>query len=281
MSNELGTVNSQIVDSMTGVVTLLSGQAPSQSFGLLDAVMAETLGMAMHNAVSRQQGASVIGSAAVTAACAKMLTVPFPILPPPLPPAPPPVVIPLPGPPPDLSPGALVAAAFTEAETAIDILKTQATSPSPVAQTAQTDLNQLITEAGGTPPANPSPSAAALAQAEAAIDALKTQAAAAAAAVTEAEAAVGVLRAQAAGAAGTVTLSQTAHADFSQFVTEAVVAPAAGPSSPSAALAQAEAAIAALKAQAAAGDSAAQEAKADLNQLITDAGGTPPQKPSP
>jgi hypothetical protein len=156
-SNEVGTVNSQIVDSMTGVVTLLSGQAPAQSFGLLDAVMAETLGMAMHNAVSRQQGASVISSAAITAACAKMLAVPFPVPPPPSPP-PPPVVEPLPGPPPpNLSPNAAIAVAFSEAETAIGALKTQAADAASLSQTAQTDLNQLITEAGGTPPAPAKP----------------------------------------------------------------------------------------------------------------------------
>ncbi|XUM21613.1 RebB family R body protein [Bradyrhizobium oligotrophicum S58] len=132
-----GTVNGQIIDSTTGVVTLLTGQSPSQAFGLLDAVMVETLGMAMHNAIGRQQGASVIGSAAVTAACAKMLSVPFPIAPPPAPKPPPPSVDPLPGPPPNPSPSAAVAAAFAEAESAVTALKLQASVASSLAQTAQ------------------------------------------------------------------------------------------------------------------------------------------------
>uniref|UniRef100_UPI00195355CD RebB family R body protein n=1 Tax=Escherichia coli TaxID=562 RepID=UPI00195355CD len=59
MSDE-GTVNSRVIDSVASVVTLLSGQSPSQAFGMLDAVMVETLGMAMHNAVGRQQGGGMV-----------------------------------------------------------------------------------------------------------------------------------------------------------------------------------------------------------------------------
>ncbi|WP_353861761.1 RebB family R body protein [Azospirillum formosense] len=84
MSDE-GTVNTQVIDSTSDIVTLLTGQSPAQSFAMLDAVMVETLGMAMHNAVHRQQNAGMVNSAAVTAACAKMLSVPFPTTPPPPP----------------------------------------------------------------------------------------------------------------------------------------------------------------------------------------------------
>ena len=92
-----GTVNSRITDSVASVVTLMTGQAPAQAFGILDTVMAETLSMAMHNAVMRQQASSMVGAAAVTAACAKMLQSPLPLPPPPPPPAPwtPPGVQPL------------------------------------------------------------------------------------------------------------------------------------------------------------------------------------------
>jgi|AGTN01.1.fsa_nt_gi U5 snRNP spliceosome subunit len=153
--NDISSVNSQMIDSVTGMVTLLTGQAPSQAFGLLDAVMVETLGVAMHNAVSRQQNAGMISSAAVTAACAKMLAVPFPEPPPPPPPpAPaPPSVTPLPGPPADPSADAAVAAAYAQAESAIGILKAQAAGAADLGQTVQTDLGKLITDAGGTPPA--------------------------------------------------------------------------------------------------------------------------------
>ncbi|MGD3727160.1 RebB family R body protein [Xanthomonas citri pv. citri] len=67
-------VNSQIVDAVSSIVTLTTGQAPAQALGMLDAVMLETLGMAMHNAVNRQQGAGMINAAAITAACAKMIS---------------------------------------------------------------------------------------------------------------------------------------------------------------------------------------------------------------
>ncbi|MBU1253825.1 MAG: RebB family R body protein [Alphaproteobacteria bacterium] len=82
-------VNDQIVESVANVVTLNVGQAPSQSSAMLDVAMAETIGMTMYNAVSRQQSSSTVGSAAVTTACAKMLQTPFPIihLRPPIPPA--------------------------------------------------------------------------------------------------------------------------------------------------------------------------------------------------
>lgn len=99
MSTE-NTVNSQIVDSVSAASTLLVGQGPAQSFSMLDMVLLETLGTGMHNAVARQQGASMVSNAAVTAACAKMINAPWPV-PPPAPeppPPPPPQVIPLPGP---------------------------------------------------------------------------------------------------------------------------------------------------------------------------------------
>ncbi len=92
-----GSVNSQILDSVADTVTIATGLAPSQSFGMLDTVMIETLGMAMYNAVSRQQGGSMVGSAAVTAACAKMLGTPLGTAPKPH--AGPPHIHPLPTPP--------------------------------------------------------------------------------------------------------------------------------------------------------------------------------------
>lgn len=70
------TVNSQITDSINQVNTSTLGHSPAQSMGIIDAVMAETLGMAMHNAVSAQQNSQMVGAAAVTSACAKMLAVP-------------------------------------------------------------------------------------------------------------------------------------------------------------------------------------------------------------
>jgi hypothetical protein len=122
--NEDGTTNSRIVDSVSSVVTLVTGESPAQSFGMLDAVMAETLGMAMHNAVMRQQAASMVSSAAVTAACAKMLQTPYAILPPPDPPLMPlRGVQPLDGPPSRTAD--VIAAAAEQAETGIHRLKAE------------------------------------------------------------------------------------------------------------------------------------------------------------
>ncbi len=158
---EESTVNSQIVDAVSSVVTLSSGQAPAQSQGMLDAVLLETLSMAMYNAVNRQQSAGMIGSAAVTAACAKMLSAPFPIVPPPPPPGPPPVINPLPGPPPDLPPSAVIAAALAEGQTAIQVLQAQATGSSQDAATAKADLQQLAAAAAPAPtPPAPAPTPA-------------------------------------------------------------------------------------------------------------------------
>ncbi|MEA1672211.1 RebB family R body protein [Nitrospirillum sp. BR 11163] len=150
--SEQGTVNSQVVDSVADVVTLLTGQAPSQAFGMLDAVMVETMGMAMHNAINRQQGAGMIGSAAVAAACARLLSMPIAVPPGPPPPAPqdpppPPVVAPLPSPPPNLPPSAIVAAAMAQGVQAIDALRSQAAAAGSVAASAEQDLQTLSQDA--------------------------------------------------------------------------------------------------------------------------------------
>jgi hypothetical protein len=154
MEND-GSVNSQVVDSITGIVSLLTGQAPSQSFSFVDTVMAEAISVAMQNAVSRQQNAGMIGSAAVTATCAKILSVPFPqpVKVVPTPPAQtPPSVTPLSGPP---SPSDVITAAFSQANVGIDILKAQANSAGDVKTAASDDLAKLITAASGTSQTSP------------------------------------------------------------------------------------------------------------------------------
>ena len=66
-------LNDQVVESVTAVDTLLAGMAPASSAGMLDAVSAESFGVAMHSAVSRQQQSHILSSASVTSACARML----------------------------------------------------------------------------------------------------------------------------------------------------------------------------------------------------------------
>jgi hypothetical protein len=155
-----GTVNARIVDSVAVNATLLTGQSPSQAFGMLDTVMAETLGMAMHNAVMRQQAGSMVSSAAVTAACAKMLQAPITIsVSPPPPPPPPPHVDKLDPPPPSPQPPSVtIATAVADGEAAIDTLKVEAESTSGDAAKAQAGLAQLA-QAAAPPPSPPAPPA--------------------------------------------------------------------------------------------------------------------------
>ena len=69
------TVNSQVVDSVNTSNTVLLGNSPSQSMSMINAVLAETLGMGMYNAISAQQNAQMIGTASTTATCAKILNI--------------------------------------------------------------------------------------------------------------------------------------------------------------------------------------------------------------
>lgn len=244
-----GTVNSRIVDSVASVVTLNTGEAPSQAFGMLDAVMVESLGMAMHNAVMRQQGSSMVGTAAVTAACAKMLQRQTYYLPPD-PPEPPPEVQPILGPTPPPTP---VDIAYSDGEAAINELRAQAASSESYAAQAREDLVLLAADAVAPlppPPPPPDPFASELNAGEAVIAVLK-----------------------AAVAAGGPNAAQ-AQADLAQLAKDAG-APAPPPPDPFAGpLSAGEAAIATLRAAIAAGGPNAAQAQADLAQLAKDAAPT-------
>lgn len=158
---EEGTVNSQIADSVSSVVTLATGQAASQAFGMLDAVMLESLGMAMHNAVHRQQSSSMINSAAVTAACAKILATPIGPPSPPPPPPPekpdPPQVNPLDGPNSSPPVDVVIKNAMDSGKDAISALKaqgdladSQAAAAAATSAQVKADLQELMNEAGGS-----------------------------------------------------------------------------------------------------------------------------------
>jgi hypothetical protein len=64
-------------DAAASLDTLALGVSPSQSLAMLSAVMAQTLGMAMYNAVGAQQNASTVRGAAITMACAGILSLPI------------------------------------------------------------------------------------------------------------------------------------------------------------------------------------------------------------
>jgi len=93
MNIDESTTNSQITDSVTQANTSNIGQAPAATQGLLDAVMADTIGMGMHNAVTAQQSSQMVGGAAVAATCARLIQSRSTIVvapPTPIPPIPPP-----------------------------------------------------------------------------------------------------------------------------------------------------------------------------------------------
>jgi hypothetical protein len=150
-------VNAQIVDSVADVVTLSAGIAPAHGAAMLEAILSETLGMAMYNAVSRQQSSSTIGSAATTSACAKMLSVPIA----------PPRPAPLPPPAPTNPELALILAATKGARDAITTLQDSAKTPGVAGDLATAYLVSVATEAvyprpaaAVPPPQPPAPSLA-------------------------------------------------------------------------------------------------------------------------
>jgi hypothetical protein len=73
-----GTVNSQITDSVTQTIAAVLGNSSAETKSMLDTLMAETVGMAMYNAVNNQHNAQMVSNASTTAACARMLKTPFP-----------------------------------------------------------------------------------------------------------------------------------------------------------------------------------------------------------
>jgi len=72
-----GSVNSQITDSVTQTIAAVLGNSSAETKSMLDALMAETVGMAMYNAVTNQHNAQMVSNASMTAACARMLKTPF------------------------------------------------------------------------------------------------------------------------------------------------------------------------------------------------------------
>lgn len=139
-------LNTQIVDSVAAANFINIGGAPASAQALLDAVMSETLGMAMHNAVMRQQANSVVSSAATTATCARILQAGGGAPPPPAPPyfpiEPGPVIPPLDGPE-VINPNVVMAKASAEVDEALNALGAQAAASQQEAVQAQTEVAQV------------------------------------------------------------------------------------------------------------------------------------------
>jgi hypothetical protein len=61
--------------NLESLVKLVRGSANSQSFAMINSVMAGTIGMSMHNAVATQHNAQILNSASTTSTCARILSV--------------------------------------------------------------------------------------------------------------------------------------------------------------------------------------------------------------
>jgi hypothetical protein len=74
------TVNSQVIDSIAAINTLTEGLAPSTSAAMLGLIGADSLALAMLNAVARQQADATLRSASLAAVCARLAGTPVPSL---------------------------------------------------------------------------------------------------------------------------------------------------------------------------------------------------------
>lgn len=66
--------DNEIYTEIANLQKLVRGNT-SQSFAMLNTVMAETIGMSMHNAVSTQHNSQTLNSAATASTCARILSV--------------------------------------------------------------------------------------------------------------------------------------------------------------------------------------------------------------
>lgn len=152
-------LNQQMIDSVAAVNFINTGSSQNNAQAMLNAVMAETLGMAMHNAVMRQQSNSMVSSAATTAACARMLQSRWggePVKPH-VPPVDPPVIPPLDGPPDSPPDGAVaVATAKAQADRAINTLGAEMKNGTAASSTLS-GIAEAIKNFMPKPPEQPAP----------------------------------------------------------------------------------------------------------------------------
>jgi hypothetical protein len=66
------TINSQVTDAIAALNTLSAGLGPSTSAAMLGVMGADSIALAMLNAVARQQADATIGSAALASVCARL-----------------------------------------------------------------------------------------------------------------------------------------------------------------------------------------------------------------
>ena len=67
-------MNSQVTDAITQANALAVGEGPAASMAMVNAVMAETLGMMMHNAITAQNGMQTIAKSATAVVCSLIIS---------------------------------------------------------------------------------------------------------------------------------------------------------------------------------------------------------------
>lgn len=128
------TINSQVTDAIAAIDTLTEGLGPSTAAAMLGVMGADSIALAMLNAVARQQADATIASAALAAVCARMAG----------------TALPEDGPA-AASPGQFVPNAEAQAQYAIILLKTQAALDGEPGEAAKAALARVA--AAAAPPA--------------------------------------------------------------------------------------------------------------------------------
>ena len=135
-------LNSQVTDAVAALSALGAG-APAVSQAMLSAMGADSVALAMLNAVARQQADGAIASAALASVCARLAGTRLPDVAGPA------------------TPEQFVAAAEAQAQAAILLLKNQASQEDETARAARAALARLAAAAAGsTPPPQSSAKAA-------------------------------------------------------------------------------------------------------------------------
>lgn len=132
------TLNSQVTDAVMALNALSAG-APALSQAMLSAMGADSVALAMLNAVSRQQADGAIASAALASVCARLAGTRVPEVANPA------------------SPERFVAAAEAQAQAAILLLRSQAGRQGDAAVAARSALARLAEAAAPAPGPVPSP----------------------------------------------------------------------------------------------------------------------------
>ena len=136
------TVNSQVTDAIAALGALSAG-APAASQAMLSVMGADSVALAMLNAVARQQADGAIASAALASVCARLAGTRLPDGASPA------------------TPEQFVAAAEAQGQAAILLLKSQAAQEGETAGASRAALARLAAAAGGSAPPPPSSARAA------------------------------------------------------------------------------------------------------------------------